>query len=327
VTDATETPSDCDDCKKVEIEKRLDAAENVKTFEREKEKIELEKRLTAEESVQASKREREKVELEHGNSLDSAEETAVTELQKSRWESEFSLAKLFHEKVTEVATGSVERSRDSAKYLQTAAAWIATLYGALLALVFSVTDHPLPLRGAFPAFFLGLAVALAAAYLAFITTPRKVKMFEGGASLTEQQMNRTGFLIKWVNATVRDRRWAIRAGVLCLAFGVAFIPAPFISNHRPAPVPDGPTPPPIPGQVAPDVSAAAVKLFESQVKSYEGAEKKRNEAIEEAAIEAKAISSAEDTTNLLSLVIAIFCFLIAMFGPLLWAWKNDTAEE
>lgn len=305
MNEATETQGSCDDCEKVELEKKLAAAENIKAFEREKEKIQL----------------------EHENSLDSAEETATTELQKSRWESEFSLAKLFHEKITEVATGSVERSRDSAKYLQTAAAWIATLYGALLALVFSVTDHPLPLRGAFPAFFLGLAVALAAAYLAFITTPRKVKMFEGGASLTEQQMNRTGFLIKWVNATVRDRRWAIRAGVLCLAFGVAFIPAPFVSNHRPASVPEGPTAPAIPSQIAPDLSPAAVKLFESQVASYEGAEEKRNEAIEKAAIEAKAASSAEATTNLISLGLAVLCFLIAMVGPLLWAWKMDTAEE
>ncbi len=327
MTEVTETQTGCDECEKVELEKKLAAIESAKASEREKEKIELEKRLTAEENVQASQRERGKIGFEHENSLDSAEETATTELQKSRWESEFSLAKLFHEKVTEVATGSVERSRDSAKYLQTAAAWIATLYGTLLALVFSVTDHPLPLRGAFPAFFLGLAVALAAAYLAFITTPRKVKMFKGGASLTEQQMNRTGYLIKWVNATVTDRRWAIRAGVLCLAFGVAFLPAPFISSHRPAPVPEGPTAPQIPGEVAPPVSAAAVKLFESQVAGYEGAEEKRNEAIEKAAVEAKAVSSAENTTNLISLALAVFCFMIAMVGPLLWAWKKDTAEE
>jgi hypothetical protein len=327
VTEVTENQSGCDECEKVELEKRLTAAENVKASEREREKIELEKRLTAEENVKTSQREREKVGLEHENSLDSAEETAVTELQKSRWESEFSLTKFFHEKVSEVATGSVERSRDSAKYIQTAAAWIVTLYGALLALVFSVTDHPLPLRGAFPAFFLGLAVALAAAYLAFITTPRKVKMFEGGASLSEQQMNRTGFLIKWVNASILDRRWAIRASVLCLAFGVAFLPAPFVANHRPATAPEAPAAPLIPAEVAPDFSAKALELFESQVASYEGAEEKRNEAIEKAAIEAKGISSAEDTTNLVSLALAVLCFLIAMVGPLLWAWKKDTAEE
>jgi hypothetical protein len=302
---SADTQNGCEDCEKVELEKRLTAEENARTFEREKQKLGL----------------------EHENSLDTAGETAATELQKSRWESEFSLAKLFHEKVTEITAGSVERSRDSAKYIQTAAAWIATLYSGLLALVFSVTDNPLPLRGAFAAIFLGFAVALSAAYLAFITTPRKLKLFDGGSSLTEQQLNRTGFLIKWVNATVRDRRWAIRASVLCLAFGVAFIPAAFISNHRPAPVPDAPSAPAIPSQIDPAVTDSASRLFESQIGGYEGAVKARNEAIEKSAAESKGISSAEDSTNLLTLAAAIFCFLLAMLGPLFWAWKVDEPAE
>lgn len=302
---STDTQNGCDDCEKVELEKRLTAEENLKAFEREKEKLRL----------------------EHENSLNSAEETASTELQKSRWESEFSLAKLFHEKVTEIAAGSVERSRDSAKYIQTAAAWIATLYSGLLALVFSVTDNPLPLRGAFAAIFLGLAVALSAAYLAFITNPRGLKLFGGGASLTEQQLNRTGFLIKWVNATVRDRRWAIRASVLCLAFGVAFIPAAFISNHRPAPVPDAPVAPAIPAQIDPAISDSAKELFQAQIGSYEGAVKARNGAIEKSSTESEGISSAEEKTNWITFCLALFCFLFAMLGPLVWAWKVDEPEE
>ena len=291
------------------------------------EKVELEKRLSAEEAVKAFERERQKIERDHGYALDSAEETAATELQKSRWESEFALTKLFHEKVSEIATGAVERSRDSAKYVQTAAAAIATLYTGLLGLVFSVTDHPLPLRGVIPTAFLGLAVALAAAYLAFITTPRRLKMYGGGASLAEQQLNRTGFLIKWVNATVRDRRWAIRASVLCLAFGVAFIPVPFVSNHRPAAVPEAPVAPAIPGEVASSLTTQATNLFEAQVKGYEEATEARNKAITTASEESENISNTEARTNAIAIAIALFCLLIALVGPSLWAWKFDKDEE
>lgn len=292
-----------------------------------REKIELEKKLGAEEAVRAFEREKQKIERDHENALDSAEETAATELQKSRWESEFSLAKLFHEKVSEVAAGAVERSRDSAKYIQTAAAAIATSYAAMLGLAFSVTDHPLPLRGAFAAAFLGLAVALSAAYLAFITSPRRLKMYEGGASLTEQQMSRTGFLIKWVNATVWDRRWAIRASVLCLAFGVSFIPAAFISSHLPAKVPDAPVAPAIPGEVASGVATRATKLFEAQADSYEEAVNKRNEAITQASEESEEISAKENTTNLVSLIVAIIALIVALLGPVLWAATVDRKRE
>ncbi|HET7121112.1 MAG TPA: hypothetical protein VFI17_07665 [Solirubrobacterales bacterium] len=290
-------------------------------------KVELEKKLAAEEALHAFEREEQKIGLEHANDLDSAEDTATTELQKARWESEFSLAKLFHEKISEVAAGSVERSRDSAKYIQTASAAIATLYTGSLGLVFSVTDHPLPLRGVFATVFLGLSVALAAAYLAFITTPRRLKMFEGGASMTEQQMNRTAFLIKWVNTTVRDRRWAIRASVLCLGFGVAFIPAAFISSHRPAAVPAAPAAPTIPGEVAPSLTTQATKLFEAQAKGFEEAVEAQSSAVTKASEESEEISAKEKTTNLIALALALGALIMALLGPVVWEKTVDKKRE
>jgi hypothetical protein len=310
------SPKPCSDCDKVELEKRLAAEESVKTFQRELEKL-----------GKQQDGEAKKLGLEHANELDSAEDTAVTEMQKSRWESEFGLAKLFHEKITELAGGSVERSRDSAKYVQTAAAWIATLYTGLLALVFSVTENPLPLRGVYAAVFLGLAVSLAAAYLAFISNPGKLKMFDGGGSLTEQQMNRTGFLIRWVNATVRDRRWAIRASVICLALGVAFIPAAFVANSRPAPVPDLPAAPAIPGVIAGQVSDSAVELFETQLGSYRAALEARNDAIKSAPAQAKSIAADEATTNEVALGLALLGLLLALLGPLVYGHYADSDDE
>lgn len=290
-------------------------------------KVELEKRLAAEESVKAFQRELQKLEKEHENGLDSSEDAAATALQKARWESEFGLVKLFHEKITELAGGSIERSRDSAKYVQTAAAWIATLYTGLLALVFSVTENPLPLRGVYAAGFLGLAVALAAAYLAFIGNPGKLTMYDGGGSLTEQQLNRTGFLVRWVNATVRDRRWAIRASVVCLAIGVAFIPVAFVANSRPAPIPDAPTPPTIPAAIATQLGDAANQLFEAQLKSYQAALAARNKAIREAPTEAKSIAADEATVNEIALACAIAGLLVAFLGPLIYGHFADKEDD
>jgi hypothetical protein len=45
---------------------------------------------------------------------------------------------------------------------------IVTLYTAVLAVAFSVADHPLPWTGLLPAFFLGLAITFAAGFLAYL---------------------------------------------------------------------------------------------------------------------------------------------------------------
>jgi hypothetical protein len=293
----------------------------------EREKLELEKLLAAEENVKAFDRELRKVAQEHEDSLDSAERTAASELQKAQWDSELGLAKLFHEKISELAGGSIERSRDSAKYVQTAAAWIATLYTGLLALVFSVTEFPLPLRGLYAAVFLGLSVAFAAVYLAFIANPGKLAIYKGGASLTEQQMNRTGFLIKWVNVGIRDRRWAIRASVICLALGVAFIPAAFVANSRPASIPDVPVAPAIPGAIPPEVAAAAAKLFERQIGGYEAAVDARNKAIEETPTQAASVAEDEQTTNEVALYLFAAGLIFALLAPLVYGHFADKDES
>jgi hypothetical protein len=307
----------CSDCEKIKLEKNLVAAESVKAFTRELEKLAKDQEF-----------QKEKLALEHTNALDSADDTAGIELQKSQWESEFALAKSFHEKMAELAGGSIERSRDSAKYVQTAAAWIATLYTGLLALVFSVTENPLPLRGVYAAAFLGLAVALAAAYLAFISNPGKTPIYKGGASLAEQQLNRTGFLIKWVNDSVRDRRWAIRASVVCLALGVAFIPAAFVAHSHPVKPPEAPAAPAIPTGISPEVSAAAVKLFDAQIKGYEAAVAARNKAIRESSTQTASVSDDEQTTNTVALVLFIVGLVVALAGPWLYgkAFDEDTTE-
>lgn len=306
-------PAGCTDCDKVELEKKLEAQAEEAAFERDLQKLDRQGQIDIA-----------KLDREHANALDLAEDAAATELQKSNWQTDFELSKLFHEKLAEVSAGSIERARDSAKYIQTAAAWIATLYSGLLALVFSVTDNPLPLRGVYAAIFLGLAVALAAGYLAFITKPSRVlPSEEGGGSLEEKQMNRSDYLIRWVNSSVQSRRWAIRASVVSLAVGVAFIPAAFVASSRPATVPDPPEVPAIPAVIADAVGGDATKLFQGQIRSYEAAQKARNEAVAKSAMEAKSISSNEAETNQIALVLAAAGLFLVLLGPWTWGLLRD----
>jgi VIT1/CCC1 family predicted Fe2+/Mn2+ transporter len=311
----------CTDCDKARLEHTLSAEEAARAAARDLAKLEREKQLDAEETARASARELTKLATEHELALDTAEDAALTAAQQTQLDAEAELGKLFHQSISEVATGSIERSRDSAKYVQTAAAAIAALYTGVLALVFSVTDDPLPVRGVAAAVFLGLAVALATAYLAYITRAAQPPMYAGGSSLSELQLNRTGFLTTWVNAIINERRWALRASILSLAIGVAFIPAAFVATHRPPSIPEPPAAPTIPMQIAPEVADQAAKAFAAQVKSYNAAVKARNAAIVSAANATTTAADDEQWANWITLVLGIIGLIVVVGGPFVRANK------
>ncbi len=302
----------CTDCDKVRIEKALEAEEAVRVFQRDLEKLYRQRDLDSEKRTEEQKL-----------TLDKAEGDALTALEKSRWDAEAELAKIFHQTIADVAKGSIERSRDSAKFVQTASTAVVAVYTGILGLVFSVTDNPLPLRGVYAAVFLGLAIALATAYLAFITKPRAPALYPGGSSLTEMQLYRTGYLTKWVNATVTNRRWAIRASVLSLAIGVAFIPAAFVASARPTKIPAAPTVPEIPSEIATAVSDEAVELFRAQVQGYTAANAARNQAIKKSAEKAKSAVNRETRLNDITRGLAILGLIVVFFGPLVFAGAED----
>jgi len=321
-----ETGEPCTECDKVRIEQTLTAEEAARASARELVKLEKQdqltlaqlkegKRLDSEEAQLAHTRELDTLQKQHEHALDASEDAAVTAIQQARLEADAELGKLFHQTLTDVAKGSVDRSRDSAKYVQTAAAAIAALYTAVLGLVFSVTDNPLPVRGVAAAVFLGLSVALATAYLAYLTKPNPPPMYAGGGSLGELQLNRTAFVTNWINAIVNDRRWAIRASVLSLAIGVAFVPAAFVATHRAPAVPAAPTAPTIPAQVAPGLAEDAAKAFSAEVESYGAAVNARNTAIEAAASAAKTADSDERNANWATLFAGILGLLVVFLGP------------
>jgi hypothetical protein len=279
----------CDDCEKTRLEKQLAAEEAARAYERDVAK---------------------------------AEAAALAALHQAERNAELELNKAFHATVAEVAKGAIERSRDSAKYVQTAAAAIGTLYSGLLALVFSVTDNPLPLRGVWAAMFLGLAVALSTAYLAYLTKPTAPAMYGGGSSLADLQFQRTGWLTRWINSTVLNRRWAIRASVLALAFGVAFVPAPFVSTARTPDVPAAPVAPAIPGTVAPAVAADAARLFAAQVTGFEAAVDARAAALAAQAEAAKDAAADERLVEWAFVVAAALALAATLLGPHVWRHKD-----
>ncbi len=174
------------------------------------EKIRLEHELTAADGLAASER----ANAQKDHELELTRELELEKIgTKARWDvevatraSEAELSKLYHTTIVEISKGSVERARDSAKYIQTAAAAIAALYTALLGLVFSVTDHPLPVRGVYAVAFLGLAIAFATAYLAFVKHGGDTVGYANAGNLDARQQGRTFFLVRWINTVVRNRR-------------------------------------------------------------------------------------------------------------------------
>jgi hypothetical protein len=204
------------------------------------------------------------------------------------------------------------------------------VYAAVLGVAFSATENPLPVRGAAAAVFLGLSVALATAYLAYVTQPVGQAMYAGGASLSELQLNRTNFFAKWIDATVNDRRWALRASVFSLAIGVAFIPAPLIATHRVQKIPAAPVAPAIPGVVASEVSSSVTESFKAQTKSYDAAVKERDAAIASASKETQTVAKDEKDANELTLFLGLAGLGLVCLGPVLiyvpralsrgWSW-------
>lgn len=177
---------------------------------------------------------------------------------------------LYHQKIMEISGAGIERSRDSAKFVQTAAAGLITAYAVLLGLVFSAKDRPLPLRGIYAATFLGLAIGLAVAYLAFLEEPEPADAYQPGASRAETELARTAAFVDWVNGAIANRRSALRASVIAFGFGIAFIPAPFVgaTGGSATTAAGATTPPSIPRDVPLPIEADAKRLFGSQVDAY-----------------------------------------------------------
>ncbi len=136
----------------------------------------------------------------------------------------------FFEVLSSFAIGSVERARAGAELVQKAAGAIATLYAGVLALVFSVSDNPLPARGVLAPAFLGLAVVLSTAYIAYLGPAIDVTAAgEPVRGLEPKTYQRLNIVTEVARGTALLRSAALRASVIALGVGLAYIVLPFVT--------------------------------------------------------------------------------------------------
>lgn len=185
-------------------------------------------------AVQDAAREKQKGVAAADQDCRKATHTAFLDGKKSEQAAALAHFSKFYDSVVGLAVGSVDRSRTAADLVQKSSAAVAALYTGILALVFSVTDNPLPARGALTPFFLGLAVVLSTAFIAYLGRPGESTPGPAAALTVEgkgyAQLNT---LIEMTTKLAVRRSGALRASVVALGVGLAFIVMPFISVTAP----------------------------------------------------------------------------------------------
>jgi hypothetical protein len=180
------------------------------------------------------------------------------------WDAENELYKEFHVAIRSTAQTLAGAKQSNAELVQKAAATVITIYTGVLGLVFAVSSNALPLRGLVPAIFIGLAVALSTAYVAYLTSAT-VTNIQATDAARPSILAHTNAFVDWINERLDARAPLLRAAVLSLGVGLLLLPAPFIDvrDHAvsgPA-LPDWPSYPPV---TAANADLAKV-LYQAQV--------------------------------------------------------------
>lgn len=146
--------------------------------------------------------------------------------------------KSFYDSMSTMAVEGIERARSAAELVQKASAAVVTLYTGTLALVFSVTDNPLPSRGILAPLFLGAAVVLSTAFVAYLGPTSGFQRGPAPAQgLEPKAFQRLNTLIRVSNGIATRRSWCLRASVVALGVGLVYIAVPFISFETEAKTP------------------------------------------------------------------------------------------
>jgi len=109
---------------------------------------------------------------------------------------------------------------------------IGGAYTGILALTFALDVNPLPARGIIPTIFLGLAIVLATGFLAYVSGPDTTAEAHSSGTLDSRQRERRNAFIRWVGAPFVPRSFLLQASIFSLAFGVAFLPAPYVKANK-----------------------------------------------------------------------------------------------
>jgi hypothetical protein len=159
---------------------------------------------------------------------------AKAEEAKAFWQNEYTQAQAVQAAYLDVGKGALDRAAARAEFVQKAAAAVSTAYAGILALTYTATStatsrNVLPVRGLVPAFFLGLSIALVAAYLSFLTkVGQTVQAPETGIVPFDQLQRRNDFL-EWTRRPTQKRLYALQVAILSLALGALLLPLPFLN--------------------------------------------------------------------------------------------------
>jgi hypothetical protein len=162
-----------------------------------------------------------------------AREDKATEVMEARVDAdraaETALLKSVHDAYIEVTKGTLDRSVARAQFLTATIGAVATTYTTLLGVNFAVANSkPAPGRALIPVLFLGLALGLAALYVAFLrrtASDRQLLPTGIGGDVAEERLKT---FMAWTFAGVLNRAWAIRTSIVAFAVGIAVLPLPFV---------------------------------------------------------------------------------------------------
>ncbi|HXA73393.1 MAG TPA: hypothetical protein VNV83_04050 [Acidimicrobiales bacterium] len=144
---------------------------------------------------------------------------------------ERALFKSVHDAYISVASDSLQRALQRGTFVVTAASAVVTLYTGILGVRFATGkgSQLIPARGLIPALYLGAAIALSAAYVAFLKSSTvNIALLPSGIGADVAEARLRTFLF-WTTSGVLNRSWAIRSAIGALALGAATLPLPFLS--------------------------------------------------------------------------------------------------
>jgi hypothetical protein len=138
--------------------------------------------------------------------------------------------KSIHDAYLDVIKGTLDRSVTRAQFLTATIGAVSTTYTSLLGINFAVaSSRPAPGRALIPVMFLGLGLALAALYVAFLkrtAAQRRLLPTAIGGAVAEERLKT---FMEWTFSGVLSRAWALRTAIVAFAVGLAMMPLPFVT--------------------------------------------------------------------------------------------------
>jgi len=128
-----------------------------------------------------------------------------------------------------VTQATLDRMLKRADTLATVTAAVATIYGSILGVAFSLRDGaPLPRIGIVPAILLGLSLVFVAIYLSSTSKGTMAGRALAAGSGPRADQKRINTFVQWVNAVALKNSWALTCSVVLLGLGIVSFPLPFL---------------------------------------------------------------------------------------------------